>query len=144
MLSTIGDPVLRCRSLQGHFTSQPHLTHKETSVRRGYRSHRARWQNASAIVSLVPLLSVLPYPPPVAPLAQNTLPGQRMSLAFSLLWYLRTPGSEPGVLHRVSPSFQLNRFGPSETLPSSQPGSVPRSLLISSPFPGGLVSTMTG
>lgn len=36
--------------------------------------------------------------------------GQRMSLALSLPQYLRTSGSEPGVPHRVSPSFQLNRL----------------------------------
>lgn len=36
--------------------------------------------------------------------------GQRMNLALSLPRYLRTSGSEPGVLHRVSPSFQLNRL----------------------------------
>lgn len=70
-----------------------------------------------------------------------------MSLALSLQLYLRTSGSGPGVLPRVSLSLQLNRLsecpGPPQRL-SSLPGSVPWSLLISLLFPCGLVSTVTG
>lgn len=54
--------------------------------------------------------ALLPCFPPVAFWTRIQYQGQRMNLALSLSLYLRTSGSEPGVLHRVSPSFQLNRL----------------------------------
>lgn len=67
-----------------------------------------RTQVPTSIWFLRPAL--LPCFPPVAFWTRIQYQGQRMNLALSLSLYLRTSGSEPGVLHRVSPSFQLNRL----------------------------------